>query len=453
MALYTHTTFGQAKQRLASLLGADAFWTPAELGTYLVEALRWWGLAAQYWRESARLTLQPGQGFYDVAQLEMAGGGLAQSLTVTDREVINDACYNLMEPPVTDWLAGWPGSEMFGLGEIANVLSLSRDDLLKLSGCVASEVVYPVAGGAQRVELADDTVHILRASIEELGDAEDGNKYPLWPVDQNQAQASRLTGRPVSYALTYTPTLSVDLFPAARTQSNLRLYVVEAGAELTPTTGATALGLPDDACWIAKYRLMDDLLSGDGLARAPEISEYCRRRWLEGVEMLAQYQSLMWSTVGGRRMTLSSVGQLDAQRPDWQATWGTPRSLHLLNWNLFAVYPLVNEATVVEVEVVRKAPVPVDDTDYLQVGREQLQAIYDYAQHIAMMKCQGAEFAATAGLYKTAREAARNYMAAQAGTSVNWAQQQRLTRQERVVRPYGRPGLVDEAGHEAKEAA
>jgi hypothetical protein len=339
------------------------------------------------------------------------------------------------------------------MAQIANLLSLGRDDILRQSGCIADEVQYIVAGGQQRIDLVEDTIQILRMSVQESGST---SVLPMWPIDYYQAQtyessAFPATGRPNAYITTYTPTLAVDIYPPARTQSTMRLDVVESGAAFDPETTASVVGLPDDACWIVKYRGMDDLLSGDGLSRAVELSNYARERWTQGLDLLAQYQSFLWSTINGKRMTVSSLAQLSAQRPDWEGSSGTPKSIHMLNWNLFAVYPVPDAAYTIEVEVIKKAPVPTADGDFIQVGREHMQAIYDYAQHLAMLKCQGVEFTQTMPLFQSCLDQAKQHMAMLAGSSVNWDLQQRLNRREREMKPYKRRGLVEKADEQASE--
>jgi hypothetical protein len=141
-------------------------------------------------------------------------------------------------------------------------------------------------------------------------------------------------------------------------------------------------------------------------------------------------------------MTISSLAQLSAQRPDWEGSSGTPKSLHMLNWNRFACYPVPDDEYVIELEIVKKAPIPTDDADYIQVGREQMQAIYDYAQHVALFKCQGVEFTQSYSLLEAALDAAKEQMAALAGSSINWVLQQRLNQEDRLMRPYRRRELV-----------
>lgn len=440
---YTHTTFAEMKDRLAELLGdpTQTFYSNAELGRYIVEALQWWGLTAQYFRESARLTTVAGQAFYDLTEdvYDSTGTTLLQSLTITDRQAINDILYHLMEPQITDWTAPWAGSEQFSLEELTQMVEENRDSLLKMSGCLLYPSEYVVAGGQQRVFLDEDVVQVVRASIEE-----DGGDGPLvmWAIDQTQAQGTSFSsfpalGRPKSYATSYTPVLATDIFPAARTQATIECSVIRAGERLDPTLAATILEFPDDAVWIIKYAAIDDLVGGDGLGRAPEWSQYMEQRWQRGLQDLKGYQSIVWSTVGGRRMTISSLAELDAQRPTWQQSQGTPRSIHLLNWNRFAINPVPDGEYILELEIVRKAPLPSADDDYIQVGREQIDALLDYAQHIAMIKCQGAELTQSIPLLESAQMAADDWLASRASQAINWQWQQTLAGQDRnFSRPY-----------------
>jgi len=54
--------------------------------------------------------------------------------------------------------------------------------------------------------------------------------------------------------------------------------------------------------------------------------------------------------------------------------------------------------------VVENAPVPVADTDQVQVSREDLDAIIDYATHLASLKMGGAEFKNTIPLFQRFQE-------------------------------------------------
>lgn len=446
---YTHTTFAQAKQRLASLLGDTGmvFYTDTELGLYIKEALRFWGLSSQYFRASGRFQTVAGQAFYDIRNIDDGVGNLLQSNTLTDRDLINDSLYQLVEPPISNWALGYQGSEMFSLNEISDLLAKSRDDLLRHSGVIYTETSYPLNIGTNRHDLEEETIHILRCSVDET--ASEG-PLPLWVIDYFQAQSTvdaisdNTPGRPKAFATNYTPTLALDLFPAPANPGDLLVYSVESGPAFNPTSVATLVGLPEDACWIARYQMMADLLNADGLANAPEMARYCLQRVEQGWDFLNMYQGLLWATLGGKRMTIASLGQLDSQRPGWQRSSGAPRSLHQLSWNLFACYPIPDDEYVIEVELVRKAIVPSVDTDFIQVGTEQMDRIYDYAQHIATFKLQGSEFASTLPLLEETSQMALEHHALQAGAAINYPTQMRQAQQDRLMRPYRRREAVEQ---------
>jgi hypothetical protein len=61
------------------------------------------------------------------------------------------------------------------------------------------------------------------------------------------------------------------------------------------------------------------------------------------------------------------------------------------------------------VSVVQNAPVPVAETDFIQVARDDYDTIIDYAQHLALFKTGGAEFAATVSLYQKFEQKAAQY--------------------------------------------
>ena len=449
---YTHTTFAQAKQRLANELGdsGKVYFVDAELGRYLIEALRWWGLVSMYFRETLKLDTVPGQAFYRIEDdlTNLAGTEFPQGFSVTDRQLINDINYALMEPQITNWALPWPGTEMFSLDEIVQILIDSRDEMLKLSGAVLNNASFPTVLGQNRVALSESYIRTVRASIFEFGS---GGPLPIWAVDQAQLQTTvnsaiiPASGRPLAFSVSYSPQLTLDLWPSPLNPSDLILHFVMRGATLTPSGSETALGVPDDASILLKYRTIADLLSGDGLARAPMMAAYCEKRYKEGLEALMRYQSLMWAEVGGKRAPLTSVAQLDQMKPTWERSTGAPRSVAQLNWDTFALSPTPDDIYTLTFEAVRRAPIPAADGDFIQVGTESLQAIYDYAQHIALFKSQGSEFMNSLPRYDSAMELAMDYREQIASQSVLYRETQLPPNQDRWSRPYKVKGAVDSA--------
>ena len=86
---------------------------------------------------------------------------------------------------------------------------------------------------------------------------------------------------------------------------------------------------------------------------------------------------------------------LDCGVPNWQDITGTPDYIGMCGWNLFAAYPVPDGTYSATFDVVRRTPVPTVDTNYVQIGEDQLDAILEYAVHLALFKCGGMEFAAT----------------------------------------------------------
>ena len=438
---YTHTDFATAKQRLANELGdpGKVFFTDNELGRYIVESLRWWGLTSMYFRETGRVKTVAGQSFYYLENSLKDGTDttLLQGLSVTDRELINDINYALMEPQISVWPGGWVGTEMFSLNEISADLADSRDEFLKLTACIASS--YDIGTTQSRTNLPSDHVRILRADINESGSA---GPLPMWAVDQAQLLTTTSSthtpepGRPKAYSVSYSPQLTVDLWPAPQVSSTLNIQGIKTGGTLNPSSSATTLLVPDDASILLKYRTLSDLFSGDGLARSPQMAQYCEQRYSEGLEAMSRYLSVLWLNDGGPRGAISSVAQWDDVRPDWRyASPGSPRSVAQLNWNTIAVRPKPDGVYVMTFETIRKAPIPTSDSDFIQVGREHMQSIYDYAQHVALIKSQGTEFAATMRLYESAKQMADEYRQQIASQSYLYQATQLPSLQERWFRP------------------
>lgn len=85
----------------------------------------------------------------------------------------------------------------------------------------------------------------------------------------------------------------------------------------------------------------------------------------------------------------------------------TPNTPAMAGPNLLALYPVPDVTLAVPegnhsivMDVVRNAIIPTADDDLVQVERQFLTTILDYAQHLASFKCQGGEFMATYHQYE-----------------------------------------------------
>jgi hypothetical protein len=97
-----------------------------------------------------------------------------------------------------------------------------------------------------------------------------------------------------------------------------------------------------------------------------------------------------------------SVAELDAFRPGWAGVDGSPDAVACAGQNMVAIAPPpdVFGPYGFRADVVRNAVVPTVDADFIQLGREYLDAVIDEAFHIALFKSGGSEFADTVPLHQ-----------------------------------------------------
>ncbi|MCI0526351.1 MAG: hypothetical protein L0Y56_02715 [Nitrospira sp.] len=364
--------------------------------------------------------------------------------------------FMLIEPPIVSWPGGWIGSEMFTLPQLSDLLQRSRDQVLEIGGLILTEQVYTVTPGVNRVELTDNMMRVDRATIQETNQT---HRRILWHNDQQQLQTAvqetyqPAIGLPRQYATVYTPQLAIDLWPKPQNGGTLRMLVAQSGPNFNPTSVATTVGVMDDAAHILKYRALADALSTDGLSRAYAMARYCEGRWLRDMEMLDKYQSLLWCEVNGKRVTMTTLAQLDLWLPDWERSVGEPRYMAQPSWNLLQTAPKPDQPYTIVFEMVRKAPVPLADADFIQLDRSRMQSLYDYAQHIASFKMQGTEFEQTIPLLESFYNAAADYRQQQAAQSPAWADWKIKPRLERLWRPWRDEERIFIDGASREEAA
>jgi len=126
----------------------------------------------------------------------------------------------------------------------------------------------------------------------------------------------------------------------------------------------------------------------------------------------------LWNTVqqpfvNGVSMLTATIQEEDYFNTSWQtaAVTGAPTDFITIAPNLIAVAPVPDGVRPYSVacDVVRNFPVPVADTDYVQVGREELDTLVDYTVHLALFREGGQEFADTMPLAQNMLTAAQQY--------------------------------------------
>lgn len=393
---YSHTTWADLKTALSLRLNdsGKVYWTDAELGIYLKEALRTWNVSTAFWRDKGVITLAANTPFYDLASIPLKNAddnAPLLSYTVTDQDLVTQIQYHLLEPATG---STWTGSEQFTLADITRALTRRRNQFIADTGCVLTRTTGIATNpGSNHVFLDDDVVAVRRlAFVSALGTV-----YPLNPTDilsQRNYDSSQLftPGIPYSYSSASARPVELILTPFPE-PGTLDLIAVQAGVDLDPATGVI-LGIPDDYAPFVKWGAMADLLSKEGPSRDSVRAGYCERRYQLGVLLVRHAPVVVNAEINGVPLDTDSLTNMDAYDDSWQHTTGVPTSIASLR-TLVALAPCPDGVYSALFDVVCKAPIPANDTAYVQIGREQIGAILDYAEHLAAFKMAGEEFKAT----------------------------------------------------------
>jgi hypothetical protein len=140
-------------------------------------------------------------------------------------------------------------------------------------------------------------------------------------------------------------------------------------------------------------------------------AQYAQSMYAYGVKVAAQRRIAVNFEIQGVPVIPSAIFDADVYDPGWQNNAGSPAAILICAQNLVAASPVPDGIYSITVDVLRNAVVPASDTDFIQVGREDLDAILGYAEHLATFKLGGAEFTVTLPLLDSflKRAAAYNY--------------------------------------------
>jgi hypothetical protein len=184
------------------------------------------------------------------------------------------------------------------------------------------------------------------------------------------------------------------------------LYTVTTQIAVLPTDTAINL-LPSDFGWAIKWGALADLLSIESEAKDAARAAYCEQRYQQGVEACRMAATALQVYYGGVQIPFKAVEDLDRWENGWQnVAPGYPQAVGIAGLSMFALQPTPDQAYQMSIDAVCSATIPVLNGDYLQIGPEELEAIYGYAQHIATFKKGGEEFSDTMPLLENFMKAA-----------------------------------------------
>jgi hypothetical protein len=392
------------------------YWTLPELTLIIQESLRTFQAFSGYWRGRMTFNTFPSQPFYDLTQQT----GTLIPYTVTDSYLLSLMLYQLIEKQLSS--GSYVGTDMFILDDFTKALERRRNQFLVETGMVLSQVMdVSVSPPSGRVSIPDNVIDVRRVLWNSPGqgtpygsggygvgpyDGTISSLTNLWRSNEFGAQAFKPgwalepQDPPSEYSVAAEPPLTLQLIPPPLNPGSLTLLAVLAGATLNPSAGVL-MGIPDNFSWVVKFGALADLLMKAGQAQDMPRASYCENRWKQGIDLARTHTSAVYAAIDGKDALINALASLDAFNPNWINENGPPTDVALASWNMLAVspYPDTNNHSV-RLDVIQNAPVPVLLTDQIQIGREELDALLDYAQHLSMFKLGGQEFLSTTPLFE-----------------------------------------------------
>jgi hypothetical protein len=228
---------------------------------------------------------------------------------------------------------------------------------------------------------------------------QDGKYVQLWPSDEYMYNGigtswAQHPGQPTSYSIAATPNLRLQFYPPPIDAGTLDYQTCDAGAPLDPTANGntgTLLGVPDDVVWGVRYRAMSKLLRKDGMARDEDRASICDQLYALAVDITRSLPVLITAAINDAQINITSLTSLDGNTPGWQGrNTGKPTSVAVAGIDTLALSSVPDDAYAVTVQVVRNAVVPVNPSDFVQVSRDDIEAVIVWAEMSAAFKSQGA---------------------------------------------------------------
>jgi hypothetical protein len=366
------------------------FWSAAEKRLYLADALRTWQALTGYWRSEFIFPTANNTTFYDLT----AVANTLRAYTLRDSDIYLLTQYHLLEPSVG--VNPWTGvSTQFSASDLLDGLTRRRNEAVSLAGCTITRRTTPAIAG--RIALPDTVLDVRRIAYLPNAIFSQPNSV-LWPEDAFAEQAfnrnylQAAPGTPSSYLLSTQPPLTFDVDVPPAFIGNYELLTVEALAAFTAAT-PSPLNIPDDFAFVLRFGLLADLFNREGNSKDALRAKHCEQLYRMGLAALGDAPALLQLRVNNVPVQLDAIRDADTYQTGWQAQAAAqPSAAFIAGLNMVALSPTPDAgAYSVTASVVQNAPIPASDADFVQCGRDVLDAILDYCVHLAMIKVGGAE--------------------------------------------------------------
>lgn len=396
-----YSTFGALTTALLQRLQdtSGVFTGTAEAKLYLEESLRTLNALSPIWNADQLLSFNPGDTW---KTLDFPGSVRERSLNDTDLYVMMQ--YHLLEPPTGGI---WTGTTQFNITSMSEALQYRCDELLQASAANMISFQQPSPTSTNRTVLVNTIMQLRR--VRWIPDPTKGvAPYALGREDllTSRAYGNNLiltSSPPDSYMVTSTPPFMFDCSSIPNIAGEWDILALQSGPNLSPPV-ATGIELPNDWCWVAKWGALADLLENSPEGTDRQRAKYCLQRYERGMKAMMELPWLLGAVVSRVPCGVTSVQEMDAYAQDWEDVWplGDPQIV-VGGMDVVSLAPNVipTGQTISSVlTVVGNAPIPIDNADVVQLSRDGVDAVLGYAQHLAMFKMGGAEFANSLPLYQ-----------------------------------------------------
>lgn len=441
MAPYTWLTQSAAISALQGRLNQSSFWLSAELWTCLVESLRHWNGLTEQWNTNLAITNANGQ-WINTGTLT----GSPRLRSVTDADLYSRMCYTLLEPQLN--AGAWAGSTQFTLQQLQWSLLKRCQETIQQSSCNlallgninatpgvrtayvlpdtalearrnrffalvlsttatgssgASQVVVDSATGVangqsiQGTGFQDGTFvtgvsgTTISLSLATSGTVSGAVRFfqPYWltredPLSFQSFEPSHLqtVGTPQSWTVVGEPPLSFWVDIAPNTPGYFEMLALNSGPTFDPPA-ASLLGMPDDWSMVPMYGALADVLAQEAESTDLQRAAYCLERYNDMRGMMQQSNWLLQAPSNGIVTPVTALADMDALAVNWQQSLNNLPTVVVAGMDFFAPAP---GSSSLALTVVGNAPLLDSTGTYVQVSRDDWQAILDYAQHVAMLK-------------------------------------------------------------------
>lgn len=401
MGSFSYITLGQLRGELLQRLQDPngLFTSAAEANLYLNEGLRLLNAQTAQWNADYQFDFNPGDTW---KTLNVAGS--PRQRTITDVDLYTQMEAMLMEP-----MSGgtWTGTAMYNIGILSAALQYRRDELLLQSAANPVNVFLPVPVLTQRTVLPDSTLDVFRVRMMPA-DSTLEMPYVLGREDVSSVASfgpllTIQTGPPDSWMITANPPLSFDCSSPPNQPGKWDTILLYAGQPFNPPS-PTLVNLPDDWTPAILYGALADVLANSPEGRDSSRAKYCLQRYEQLKKAMLHLPWLVHASVANVDVDTPSYKEMDSWLQNWESRQPADDPMIVVGGiDLVALAPFVPSTGAIVssvLTVIGNAPIPANDNSEIQLSRDGVDALLNYAQHIASFKMGGKDFALTVPLFE-----------------------------------------------------